>query len=258
MQHLAEVAISPATIAVTCVGLFLIAFTKGAFGGGFATIGIPLLALVMDPLTAGVLLAPLFILMDICALRYLKPSTWSKPDLLLLLPALLVGIAVGAFTLQFLDPRAFAITMALMTLTFVGLWIRGGSAVLPVPRSRLKARACGFGSGITSMVAHTGGPPLAMYLLPLGLAKDVYAGTTSIVFTVANAVKVLPWLWLVKPSGQVWLLMAICLPVIPFGVWAGWKLNQRLDQRQLYRACYALLVITSLKLLWDGVSGYLH
>jgi uncharacterized protein len=71
-------------------------------------------------------------------------------------------------------------------------------------------------------------------------------------------VKVLPWLWLVKPSGQVWLLMAICLPVIPFGVWAGWKLNQRLDQRQLYRACYALLVITSLKLLWDGVSGYLH
>ncbi|MHC2619553.1 hypothetical protein ACVIW2_001585 [Bradyrhizobium huanghuaihaiense] len=28
-------------------------------------------------------------------------------------------------------------------------------------------------------------------------------------------------------------------------------------QQQIYRACYGLLVITALKLLWDGVSGYL-
>ena len=31
----------------------------------------------------------------------------------------------------------------------------------------------------------------------------------------------------------------------------------RLDQRQIYRACYGLLVVTALKLLWDGVHGYL-
>ena len=30
-----------------------------------------------------------------------------------------------------------------------------------------------------------------------------------------------------------------------------------LDQRQVYRACYGLLVVTALKLLWDGLSGYL-
>ena len=26
-------------------------------------------------------------------------------------------------------------------------------------------------------------------------------------------------------------------------------------QRQLYRACYALLTVTALKLLWDGLRG---
>ncbi|AJG22590.1 INTEGRAL MEMBRANE PROTEIN (Rhomboid family) [Cupriavidus basilensis] len=36
------------------------------------------------------------------------------------------------------------------------------------------------------MVAHSGGPPLAMYLLPLGLGKEVYAGTTSMFFTVGT------------------------------------------------------------------------
>ena len=106
------------------------------------------------------------------------------------------------------------------------------------------------------MVAHSGGPPLAMYLLPLGLSKEVYVGTTSIFFTVGNAIKTVPWLLLVKPAGNVWILMALCLLAIPFGVWAGWRLHRRLDQRQLYMACYALLIVTALKLLWDGVSGY--
>ena len=99
------------------------------------------------------------------------------------------------------------------------------------------------------MVAHSGGPPLAMYLLPLGLSKEVYAGTTSLFFTVGNATKAVPWLLLVKPAGNDWTLMAACLLAIPTGVWLGWRLHARLDQRQLYRACYGLLVVTALKLL---------
>src|SRR5687768_3020259 len=48
------------TLALAFFGVFLIAFVKGAFGGGFAIAGIPLLSLVMDPIEAGTLLAPLF------------------------------------------------------------------------------------------------------------------------------------------------------------------------------------------------------
>jgi uncharacterized protein len=62
----------------------------------------------------------------------------------------------------------------------------------------------------------------------------------------------------VPPSSRVWLLIGICLPAVPMGVWIGWKLNQRLDQLQLYRACYGLLTVTALKLLWDGIGGYLR
>jgi len=95
------------------------------------------------------------------------------------------------------------------------------------------------------------------WLLPLGLSKEIYAGTTSLFFTVGNATKAVPWLLLVRPTGNVWTLMAICLLAIPAGVWLGWRLHGRLDQRQLYRIVYALLIVTALKLLWDGVSGYL-
>ena len=250
--------IDPATILVTLTGVFLISFMRGAFGGGFAIIGIPLLSLVMDPLTAGGLLAPLFISMDIFALRYWRPSTWSKPDLIVLLPCLIVGIGFGTITLRLLDERAVAIAIALITLTFSLMWFSGGSKIQVRPRSAFKAAAAGLSSGVTTMVAHSGGPALAMYLLPLGMAKEVYAGTTSFFFTVGNAVKAVPWLLLVKPTQTVWALMALVLPAVPLGIWAGWKLHARLDQRSLYRTCYGLLIVTALKLLWDGVSGYLR
>jgi uncharacterized protein len=245
------------TFVIAALGIFIIAFTKGAFGGGFASIGIPLLSLVMDPLSAGALLAPLFVVMDMFAMRNFTSATWSKPDLTALVPGLLVGVAIGYVALRSLDPHAVSIVMALITLSFVGLWLRSGGAVTVQPRSAAKGMVAGMASGITTMVAHAGGPPLAMYLLPRGLPKQIYAGTTNVVFTVANAVKVVPWLLLVRPGAALCTLMVLCLPVIPFGVWAGWRLHQRLDQRQMYRACYALLIITAFKLLWDGVNGYL-
>jgi uncharacterized membrane protein YfcA len=244
------------TIMIAFLGVFLICFMKGAFGGGFSIIGIPLLSLVMDPITAGGLLAPLFVAMDLFALRYWKQSTWSKPDLILLLPGLVVGIGVGFAMFGLLDHRAIEIVMALTTLGFVGLWLVGGAEVNVRPRSRPKAIVAGLSSGVSTMVAHSGGPPLAMYLLPLGLSKEVYAGTTSLFFTVGNATKALPWLLLVRPDANEWTLMVICLLAIPAGVWLGFRLHGKLDQRQIFRACYGLLVLTSVKLLWDGISGY--
>lgn len=247
--------IDPAALAVALAGVFLISFMRGAFGGGFAVIGIPLLSLAMDPITAGTLLAPLFIAMDLTALRYWRPSTWSKPDLMLLIPAMVVGIGIGVAILSLVDRAVLAIAVAAITLGFAALWFAGGGKVEQRPRSPAKALACGTASGITTMVAHAGGPPLAMYLLPLGLPKHLYAGTTSLYFTVANAIKAGPWLFLGHPSRATWLLMALCLPAVPLGIWSGWRLHERLDQQQMYRACYALLVITAFKLLYDGVGG---
>src|SRR5215470_5453914 len=125
----AAMELTAVTILVAFAGVFLISFMRGAFGGGFAIIGIPLLSTVMDPVTAGGLLAPLFIAMDLFALRYWKPSTWSKRDLALLLPGLMVGIGLGYLLFRFLDHRAIAIVMAVITLIFVGLWFAGGGKV---------------------------------------------------------------------------------------------------------------------------------
>jgi uncharacterized membrane protein YfcA len=246
----------PSLLLVTAFGVFLIAFMKGAFGGGLAIIGIPVLSLVMDPITAGALLAPLFVLMDAVALYYWRPKTWSRIDLMLLVPALALGTGLGFLLMQVVDQRSFAIIIGLITLAFTGLWFRGGGRIVQRPRSKVKALVAGTASGVTSMVAHSGGPPVAMYLLPLGLSKAVYAGTSSSFFAAGNLMKAVPWLMLAKPTAELWTLMAWCLPIIPLGVWSGYRLHEKLDQKQLYRICYGLLTVTALKLLWDGLRGY--
>ena len=229
---------------------------KGAFGGGFSIVGIPLLSIVMDPVTAGGLLAPLFIAM-ICSATLLEALDVVEAG-----PSAPVAgardrhrIRLSAVPLP--RPPRHRDRDGRDHPGLCRLWLIAGAEVTIRPRSTPKAITAGLASGVTTMVAHSGGPPLAMYLLPLGLSKEVYAGTTSLFFTVGNATKAVPWLLLVKPTGNVWTLMAICLLAIPAGVWAGWRLHGSLDQRQIYRVCYGLLVVTALKLLWDGVSGYL-
>jgi uncharacterized protein len=231
----------------------LIAFMKGACGGGFAIVGIPLLSLAMDPIAAGALLASRFVARDLFALRYRRPSTWSKPNLAVLLPGLVVGIGLGFLVLRFANPHFVDIVMAAITLAFTGLWFAGGGEVRAQPRSLVRGAIAATASGITTMVAHSGGPPVAMYLLPLGLSKALYAVTTSLFFTVGSLLKAGPWLLVAQPD---WTLTALCLPACPLGAWLGWRLHEKLDQRQLHRACHALLTVTALKLLWDGLRSY--
>lgn len=247
-------AVDAVALAVAALGVGLIAFMRGAFGGGFAVIGIPLLSLAMDPIAAGALLAPLFVVMDVVALRYWKARHWSRADLLPLLPALVAGIVAGYLLLSVLDRGLVALAIALITLAFAAIFFATGGQVAVRPRSIPNALLAGASSGVTSMIAHAGGPPLALYLLRRGLPKEVYAGTTSLFFTVGNVIKMGPWLALARPTSESWWLMVLCLPVVPLGVWIGWRLHHRLDQRQLYRICYGLLVVTGFKLLCDGIS----
>jgi uncharacterized protein len=229
---------------------------KGAFGGGFAVIGIPFMALVMDPIAAGAQLALVLCISDIVALRYWRPSTWSKPDIKVLIPGQLLGIGVGYIFMRIADRHLVAVVIALVTLWFAALWLKSGGQISPRPRSAVKGAVAGMASGVGSMIAHSGGPPVAMYLLPLGLPKSEYGGTTFMFFIVGNLVKAGPWLALIDLDRQFWTLLVINLPMVVLGVWTGWRLHKRLNQVQLYRACYALLVVVALKLLWDGARGY--
>lgn len=239
--------------------IFLIALSKGAFGGGLALVGVPLLSLVMSPIEAAIVVLPCITVMDLFALRSFGPSSWSKPDLAWLLPGSLAGIAAGYAFFEFVDPRLVAFTIGAVTLAFAADYFlrRRPVATEGSPLSKPLALIAGWASGFTSFIAHAGGPPANMYLLHRGLEKSAYAGTNLALFMVGNFLKLIPYGVLIW--AQPWTLMAslLLVPAVPVGVWLGKWLHDRLDRRRLFFWCYVLLSLAAAKLLYDAVRELL-
>jgi hypothetical protein len=119
----------------------------------------------------------------------------------------------------------------------------------------LKGCVCSAASGFTTFVAHAGGPPFAIYLLPLRLATVVYVGTTVIYFTVMNVLKVAPYAQLGLFDARTLWTSAVMLPVAIAGILLGLWLRPRMSPKWFYRIAYALLFTTGVKLLYDGFGG---
>jgi uncharacterized membrane protein YfcA len=240
--------------------VFVIGLGKGAFGGGLAIIGIPLLALVTDPIDAAIVVAIVSSTTDFFALKVFPMRTWSWPDIVWLAPGMVVGIAIGALFFWLVDPRILVLGIALVTLAFVARYFldaylgahRGGPQA-GQPVSPPKALACGTLGGFTTFIAHSAAPPLLVYLVPRGLTKTTLAGTLVALLTLTNVFKIVPYGWFgIQRPEALWQALVL-LPAIPLGVWIGKRLHDRLDQHQLYFWCYLLVGVAGLKLLADSV-----
>lgn len=116
--------------------------------------------------------------------------------------------------------------------------------------------ALSAGSGFTSFIAHAGGPPLAMLLFPLRLPRGTLTATTVAFFATVNFVKLLPYHLLGVLSVQNLLTALVLLPLAPLGIRLGVALSARLSDRTFYRVVHALLLVTSLQLIWEGLARH--
>jgi len=237
--------------------IFLIALSKGAFGGGLATLGIPLLSLVMPPLDAAIVMAPLVSFMDLFAFGSYGLRTWSKADIVWLMPSLVIGIGIGYLFFTRFNPHLVEASIALVTLLFTAHWFLRSRRAKPShnPVSPPLAVIAGMASGFTTFIAHSGGPPVNMYLLRRGLDKTTYAGTNLAIFMLGNLVKLVPYGVLAYAKPLTLLAAALLAPIVPVGVWAGVYLHRRLEQNRLYFWCYLLLSAAAAKLLFDALRA---
>jgi hypothetical protein len=110
---------------------------------------------------------------------------------------------------------------------------------------------CGTAAGFTTFVAHAGGPPFAIYLLPLRLATAVYVGTTVVYFTVMNALKVVPYAQLGLFDARTLWTAAVMLPVAIGGMLLGLWLRR--PDPNSSAVAYTLLFATGTKLLFGSL-----
>lgn len=236
----------------------MIAFSKGAFGGGAASLGVPMLSFIIDPIGAAMIVAPLVSAMDMFTLRAFGPSSWSKPDLRVLLPGLVVGLGLGWLLFEKVDGRIVALVIALVSIGFSAHWFvnrRRLAAAEGKPANTPLGLLAGTASGFTTFIAHAGGPPVTMYLVRRGLEKRFFVGTNTAFFTLGNLLKLIPYSALLATRPDAMAAAMMLSPVIPFAVLLGIRLHHHLSRDGILLLTNALLLIGGMRLLFVSVKA---
>jgi uncharacterized protein len=243
--------------ALAIPAILLSGITKGGFASGTGNVAVPFMSLVIPaPQAAGIAL-PVLCAMDLAGLRAWW-GKWNRRELLAILPGGLLGIAAGTLLFGVMSDQAVKLMVGTIALVFLArsLWQArpGRVAPAPAPSSRVRGGFWGALSGLTSTIAHAGGPPLAVYLYPLRLDRATLAATTVVFFAVMNYVKLVPFFFLGQLSATNLLTSLLLLPLAPIGVRVGIWLAARINDVWFYRVIYVMLAVTGTKLVWDGLG----
>ncbi|WP_348771425.1 sulfite exporter TauE/SafE family protein [Azospirillum sp. SYSU D00513] len=243
--------------ALTVPAVLLTGISKGGLSG-LGALAVPMMALVMPPGEAAGLMLPILCLMDLFGLWAYRHS-WSRAQMAVLLPGALLGIGLGVLAFGHLDDDAVRVIIGAISILFsINQWLRPllqrKLAEAPPP-SQAKGFFWSGMSGFTSFLAHAGGPPIMVYLLPLRMEKMLLAGTTVVFFGVVNYVKLVPYFWLGQINMANFSTALVLSPLAPLGIWLGVWLTKRVPEALFYRASYILLFAAGAKLLYDGLKG---
>jgi len=235
--------------------VILMGLSKGGFSG-LGLLSLPLMALVVSPVTAAAIMLPLLISQDVVTVWSYRRE-FDRRNLATLAPGALLGVLAGYLLAAKVSDMMVGLAVGVISVGFALRRLLSDGKGPPVVKhaSWGPGSVWGFLCGFTSMIAHAGGPPFQIYVMPQRLAPAVFVGTGAIFFAAMNLIKVGPYLALGQFSTQNLLASAALFPVAIVSTVAGVWLVRRVPAERFYTIIYWLLLAIGLKLIFDGLRG---
>ncbi len=255
----------PIHLVIAVLAALFIGISKAGFGGGLGLLSTPLCVLAFGPRNAIGILLPLLCAGDMFSLWHYW-GQWKRKNLLYLLPGVVVGVVVGVQLIGRFSARELNIAIGLIAILFVAFQL--GREIVFKAEGAFRPNLWiglpfGLGAGITSTFAHGAGPLVSMFLIPQRLPKVTYVGTTVLVFTWINWIKVpfycldrqiIDWSWVPSEAiinRETLLASAAIVPAVPIGVWVGVWLNRKFSETGFLRVIYLLTFLAGLQLVFN-------
>ncbi len=238
----------------------LVGIAKAGFGGGVGMVATPLMALTISVTDAAAILLPLLIVADIFSIRHYY-NQFDLRSIKLMVPGAWVGVLIGGLLFRYFgNPEhegILRVGLGVLSLVFVLYqFTRARLAGLLAKSNPPDYAGVLFGSaaGFTSTLAHAGGPPATMYLLPQKFPRQIFVGTNVVFFFILNLSKlpVYGYLGLLRIGNLATIL--ILAPLALLGVTLGIWLNKRFSEVWFDRVIYVGLLFTGIELIYSGIK----
>ncbi len=243
----------PAYLAAMVPAVILVGLAKGGFSG-LGLLSLPLMALVLPPVQAAAIMLPILIVQDMVSVWAYRRE-FDRRNLATMLPGALLGVLAGYALASRVSDAAVGLSVGVISVAFAARRLLADrKAQSPVTKPAFGpgsfwGAVCGF----TSMIAHAGGPPFQIYVMPQRLSPPTFVGTGAIFFALLNLMKVGPYIALGQFTRENLAASAALFPVAILATVAGVWLVRRVPAERFYTIIYWLLIAVGSKLIIDGL-----
>jgi uncharacterized membrane protein YfcA len=242
--------------AVAAFAVLITGISKSGLGGALGGLAVPFLSMWMSPRDAAAVMLPILITMDMVGIRAWRGKA-DVETLKVLIPGALLGIVLGTLAFGVLSDRAVKGAIGLIAVSFAldRLIRHGGQSTAAERPQPWLGWLSGTVAGVTSTLAHAGGPPIMIYLMSWRQPRETFVATAVFFFAVINLSKLPTYIGLGLFSWETLRVSAIMLPLVPLGVWIGMRVLKHIPEKPFYWFATLALCLSGLKLVFDAWMG---
>lgn len=241
---------------IVLAGAAAAGFAQGVSGFAFSLVALSIWAWAIEPQLA----APMAVFGALVGQLVALPWVWRGFSLKRLLPLLiggLLGVPLGAFLLQWLDPTLFRLALGLFLLVYCPLMLMLPAGFAWPHGGRAADAGAGFAGGVLGGLAGISGPVPTLWTTLRGWDKETQRGvlqafniamhvTTLTVYALSGAI-----------TGETLTMFAWITPALAIPAILGVLLFHRLSVRTFRRLILALLTMSGATLVWGSVASWL-
>jgi uncharacterized protein len=230
------------------IGAFAV---RSAAGFGAGLIAVPMLAFILPVSTAVAVATPLTTLTSVHQVtRDWRHIAWRQFAIVEFYT--IIGIGLGFYFINLLDENTLrrGLGAFLILYSVHALWKANATPVLPTRWHGVLAAGAGTAGGLFSALFGGGvGPIYVVYFNMLGMAKTVFRVTMSAVVLIGGFARLAGYASYGFYGGSTMTLLAVGLPLVIVGSWAGERLARWFSVQIFARFVGGLVLLSGVALL---------
>ena len=249
--------LSPSLWAAACAVTLLAGFVKGAVGFAMPLIMVSGLSAFLDPRVAVAgLILPALASNALQTFRIgWRPALSALSEHRRYVVTVCAAILLSAQLVPRIDPRVFLLVLGVPVTILSALQLSGWRPSIPPARRRAAEWGTGLLSGALGGLSGTWGPTTVLYLLAIDTPKARQMVVQGVIYGLGAVVLLVAHLASGILDRETAPLSAALLAPALVGMWAGFKLGDRLDQGRFRQVTLIVLTVAGLNLIRRGLLG---